>query len=42
MHFLSAINPYPDHRSEITVREGRLWIRKKPVWIVDQELVETL
>jgi len=38
--FFERLNPYPDHRSEITFRQGRLWIRKKPFWVVDQELVE--
>jgi SAM-dependent methyltransferase len=38
--FFERLNPYRDHRSEITFRQGRLWIRKKPFWIVDQDLVE--
>lgn len=37
---MERINPYRDHRSEITVRDGRLIIRKKPAWCVDKELVE--
>jgi antitoxin component of MazEF toxin-antitoxin module len=38
--FMERINPYPDHRLEITVRNGRLLIRKKQAWQVDPELVE--
>lgn len=38
--FMERINPYWDHRSEVTVRDGILAIRKKPAWIVDEELVE--
>lgn len=38
--FMERINPYPDHRLEITVREGKLIIRKKSAWQVDPELVE--
>ncbi len=38
--FFERLNPYRDHRSEITFWQGRLWIRKKPFWIVDQDLVE--
>lgn len=38
--FFERLNPYRDHRSEITVRDGRLLIRKKSSWVVDQELVE--
>jgi SAM-dependent methyltransferase len=38
--FFERLNPYRDHRSEITLREGTLQIRKKPFWVVDQELVE--
>jgi SAM-dependent methyltransferase len=38
--FMERINPYPDHRLEITVRNGRLLIRKKRAWHVDPELVE--
>lgn len=37
--FMERINPYWDHRSEVTVRGGVLEIRKKPSWIVDPELV---
>jgi uncharacterized protein YbaR (Trm112 family) len=38
--FMERINPYPDHRLEITVRNGKLVIRKKKDWQVDPELVE--
>jgi SAM-dependent methyltransferase/uncharacterized protein YbaR (Trm112 family) len=38
--FMERINPYKDHRAEITVRDGRLRIRKKPDWVVDRDLVE--
>ena len=38
--FMERINPYPDHRLEITVRDGKLLIRKKWAWHVDPELVE--
>jgi SAM-dependent methyltransferase len=38
--FMERINPYKDHRLEVTVRNNGLVIRKKPQWIVDNELVE--
>lgn len=38
--FMERINPYPDHRLEITVRDERLIISKKSAWQVDRELVE--
>lgn len=38
--FMERINPYWDHRSEVTVRNGRLLVRKKAHWQVDPELVE--
>lgn len=38
--FMERINPYPDHRLEITVRHGKLIIRNKKTWQVDSELVE--
>lgn len=38
--FMERINPYPDHRLEITVRQRRLLIRKKHSSQVDPELVE--
>ena len=37
--FLERINPYRDHRLEITERYGRLLIRKKPAWIVEHDTV---
>lgn len=38
--FMERVNPYRDHRLEITVRDGRLVIRKKSGWRADPELVE--
>ena len=38
--FMERVNPYHDHRLEITSREGRLVIRKKSGWRIDSELVE--
>jgi SAM-dependent methyltransferase len=38
--FMERINPYKDHRLEVTVRNKRLIIRKKKQWDVDPELVE--
>ena len=38
--FMERINPYWDHRSEVTVRNGVLLVRKKPNWQTDPELVE--
>jgi len=38
--FMERINPYWDHRSEVTVRDGVLEVRKKPSWRPDPELVE--
>ncbi len=38
--FMERINPYWDHRSEVTVRNDRLLVRKKAHWQVDPELVE--
>ncbi len=38
--FMERVNPYRDHRLEITVRKNRLLIRKKENWKVDSELVE--
>jgi SAM-dependent methyltransferase len=38
--FMERINPYWDHRSEVTVRDGILEVRKKPAWLVDSELVD--
>lgn len=38
--FMERINPYLDHRLEITVRENNLVIRKKANWCVDEDLVK--
>jgi len=38
--FMERVNPYHDHRLEITVRNNRLIIRKRTDWCVDPELVE--
>lgn len=38
--FMERVNPYRDHRLEITVRDNRLLIRKKADWLADPELVE--
>lgn len=38
--FLERVNPYKDHRLEITLRNGELQVRKKSSWIVDAELME--
>lgn len=38
--FMERINPYKDHRLEVTLRDNGLVIRKKPAWIYDAELVE--
>ena len=38
--FMERVNPYKDHRLEVTLREGGLFIRKKPSWIYDADLVE--
>ena len=38
--FMERINPYKDHRLEVTVRDDGLVIRKKPAWICDADLVE--
>lgn len=38
--FMERINPYRDHRLEVTVRDARLWIHKKPAWRADEQLVE--
>lgn len=37
---MERLNPYIDHRLEITDRRGALVIRKKGAWQVDPELVE--
>lgn len=38
--FMERINPYQDHRLEVTVRDGRLMIYKKSAWRADPGLVE--
>lgn len=38
--FMERINPYRDHRLEVTLRNDGLVIRKKPEWRSDPELVE--
>lgn len=38
--FMERINPYWDHRSEVTIRDGVLLVRKKSMWQQDSELVE--
>jgi uncharacterized protein YbaR (Trm112 family) len=38
--FMERVNPYRDHRLEVTSREGRLVIRKKAGWRVDETVVE--
>lgn len=38
--FMERINPYRDHRLEVTVRNNRLMIMKKKTSIIDDELVE--
>lgn len=38
--FMERLNPYRDHRLEITSRGGRLVINKKQDWVVDEGLVE--
>lgn len=38
--FMERINPYRDHRLEVTVRHEKLIIRKKPQSTVDETLVE--
>ncbi len=38
--FMERINPYKDHRLEVTLRDEGLVIRKKPAWIYDADLVE--
>lgn len=38
--FLERVNPYRDHRLEVTCRDGGLLIRKKASWRPDEEVVE--
>ena len=37
--FMERVNPYWDHRSEVTIRDGQLLIRKKNDWNIDSDLV---
>lgn len=38
--FLERVNPYRDHRLEITCRDETLLIRKKPSWRPEEDVVE--
>ncbi|MDX1915688.1 MAG: class I SAM-dependent methyltransferase [Methylophilus sp.] len=38
--FMERVNPYKDHRLEVTVRDEKLVIRKKSAWQHDAELIE--
>lgn len=38
--FMERVNPYRDHKLEITVRDEKLIIRKKRAWIDDPAVVE--
>lgn len=38
--FMERINPYPDHRLEVTERHGELLIHRKGASVVDRDLVE--
>ena len=38
--FMERVNPYRDHRLEVTSREGRLVIRKKTAWRADETVVD--
>lgn len=38
--FMERLNPYKDHRAEITLRGGQLIVRKKAQWVVDADLQE--
>lgn len=37
---MERLNPYRDHRLEVTVRDAKLIVRKKAAWRVDPDLVE--
>jgi SAM-dependent methyltransferase len=37
---MERLYPYPDHRLEVTVREGELVVRKKAAWKNDPEVAE--
>ena len=38
--FMERINPYWDHRSEVSVFDNVLMVKKKFSWVLDEELVE--
>ena len=38
--FMERINPYKDHRLEVTLRDGGLVVRKKSKWVNDADLLE--
>jgi SAM-dependent methyltransferase len=38
--FLERINPYKDHRMEITVRDGVLVVKEKKQWVDQPDIVE--
>lgn len=38
--FMERVNPYRDHKLEITVRDEKLMIRKKRAWVDDPTVVE--
>jgi SAM-dependent methyltransferase len=38
--FMERINPYKDHRLEVTLRRGTLIIRKKHYWLEDNDIVD--
>jgi hypothetical protein len=38
--FMERVNPYRDHRLEVTERNGELLISKKPGWVVEPDTVE--
>jgi SAM-dependent methyltransferase len=38
--FMERVNPYRDHRLEVTVRNAELVIRRKRMWVVEPDTVE--
>lgn len=38
--FMERINPYKDHRCEVSLINGSLSIKKKTSWVMDRELVD--
>lgn len=38
--FMERVNPYRDHKLEVTVRDEKLMIRKKRAWVDDPTVVE--